>query len=348
MAHPTQKTSVAALSVQLSAGDSALQLFPAGEFRSSDGSNRPKDAPLWKMDGAIAKRLIARMAAKANPLLIDYEHQTLEKEKNGQPAPAAGWFAGTALEWREGQGLFALNPAWTKRAAAHIADDEYKFISPVFEYAQGTGEVLDIRMAALTNDPGLTGMAAVALTALNDLPTEEKPPMNELLKKLLAALGLAEDAAEADVMAALDALKKKADTAAAKDSEVAALKAQAPDPAKYVGVETMQALQTQVAALTADLNGGKVDKIVADALACGKLLPAQESWAKDLGKTNLAALTGYVASAQAIVALGGTQTAGIAPDGTGKGVAALTAEQKQVAAVLGISIEQFNKAAPEA
>lgn len=351
MANSKPNTSVAALSVQFRTADQALQLLPAGEFRSTDGSGRPADAPYWKLDSETAPRLIARMAAKANPLVIDYEHQTLQSEKNGQPAPAAGWFAGSALEWREGEGLFALAPAWTKRAAAMIADEEYKFISPVFEYDRATGAVLDIRMAALTNNAGLTGMAAVALTALNDLPVvppTKEASMPELLKKLLAALGLPDTASESDALAAIDSMKKAGDTVAACTAEIAALKAANPDPSKYAPVETMQQLQTQLAALTADLTTGKVNKIVADALAVGKLLPAQEEWAKDLGKSNLAALTAYVEKTPAIAALGGMQSGESDPAGAGKGVAALSAEQKQVAAALGLSVEQFNNAALEA
>lgn len=304
------KTSVAALASALPTDGGAVQLLPAGTFRSSDGSGRPADAPHWKLDAASAARLIARVAAKANPLVIDYEHQTLYAEKNGQPAPAAGWFAGRALEWRDGKGLFATAPEWTPPAAAFIANREYKFISPVFDYDRASGEVLDIRMAALTNSPGLAGMAAVALTALNDFSTEEVPPVNETLKKLLAALGLAENTGEAEAVSAAVALKAKADSADGLNTQVAALKAQTPDPAKFVPVETMQQLQTQVASLTARLNEGEVADVVDAALTAGKLLPAQKEWAVELGKSNLAALRSYVEKTPAIAALGGMQTDG--------------------------------------
>lgn len=352
MPNQTRKTSVAALSVTLNASAGEVQLLPDGVFRATDGSGRPDDAPCWRLNAEVAKRLIARVSAKPNPLVIDYEHQTLHAEKNGQPAPAAGWFAGTSLEYREGRGLFALNPAWTRRATAHLEDDEYKFASTVFEYDLATGDVIDVRMAALTNNPGLTGMAAVALTALNDSLSSDQPTkeasMPELLKKLLAALGLAENASETDVMSAMDALKKKADEAAAKTAEVAALTAQgkSPDPAKFVSIDTMLALQTQVAALSADLTGGKVAQVVTEALDAGKLLPAQKEWALGLGKTNLAALTGYLETAPVIAALAGTQTDGKKPEGAGNGTgtAALTATQLSVAAQLGVSPEDFAKA----
>ncbi|MFZ2269052.1 MAG: phage protease [Azonexus sp.] len=346
MATKNQKTSVAALSVTLNASAGEVQLLPDGVFRATDGSGRPDDAPCWRLNADVAKRLIARMSAKPNPLVIDYEHQTLNAEKNGQPAPAAGWFAGTSLEYREGGGLFAINPAWTKRAAAHIDADEYKFASTVFEYDLASGDVLDIRMAALTNNPGLTGMAAVALTAIND-SNHQEALMPELLKKLLAALGLPETATEDEVVGAVESMKKKAGEAEAKTAEVAALTAKVggnPDPSKFVGVAVMEQLQTQVAALTAQVGGDKVDKIVADAVAVGKLLPAQVDWAKDLGKSNLAALTGYIEKTPVITALGGTQTGGADPAGTGgTGVAALTAAELGVCKNTGVSPEDFLK-----
>ena len=345
MANPLRKTSIAALAAALPAAGQAVQLLPAGAFRSADGSGRPADAPHWRIDGAIAARLIARVVARANPLVVDYEHQTLYSEKNGQPAPAAGWFAGSALEWRDGEGLFA-SVDWTPAAAGHIADGEYKFISPVFEYDRSSGEVLDLRMAALTNNPGLHGMAAVALTALNDFSTEEDPPVNETLKKLLAALGLAENIGEAEAVSAAAALKAKADSADGLNTQVAALKAQAPDPAKFVPVETMQSLQTQVASLTARLNEGEVADVVEAALAAGKLLPAQKEWANELGKTNLAALKSYVEKTPAIAALGGMQSDGKNPGGNATHQS--TGAEMAVMKALGLTAEQFATGKQEA
>ena len=73
--------------------------------------------------------------------------------------------------------------------------------------------------------------------------------MNETLKKLLAALGLAETTAEADALAAVATLKANADQVAELTAQVATLKAAAPDPAKFVPVDAVAALQAQVASL---------------------------------------------------------------------------------------------------
>jgi len=134
-----------------------------------------------------------------------------------------------------------------------------------------------------------------------------------LLQKLIAALGLAADASEDQVLAACSALQTKANDA---ETRIAALSAQVgnPDPSKFVSISVMQNMQGQIAALTAQVNESKVADMVDVALADGRLLPAQEDWARGLGKTNLAALSAFLDTAPKIVALSGTQTGGVAPE----------------------------------
>lgn len=340
---------LAACAFALTAG-AEIQLLPAGEFRSSDG--RPKDVPAWRIDAGIAAALIAEVEARANRLVLDYEHQTLLSADNGQPAPAAGWFK--KLEWREGDGLYAIDVQWTERAAAMIAAGEYLYLSPVFSYDKKTGAVLRLVNAALTNNPALDGMDAVAARFLADgspdgsgaESLEEIHQMPELLKKMLAAIGLQEDATETAALAALAALKTKADQVGGLETEVTALKSAAPDLSKYVPVETMTELRNQVATLTAQLNGKTVDDLVEVALSEGRLLPAQESWARDLGKSNLAALTQYLDTAQPIAALAGTQTGGRQPAG-GQPAGELSDAQLAVCKQMGVAPEDYKKTLQE-
>ena len=56
------------------------------------------------------------------------------------------------LRWIEGRGLFA-EAELTERARALVQSGEYRYFSPVFEYARGSGEVTRILMGALTNHP---------------------------------------------------------------------------------------------------------------------------------------------------------------------------------------------------
>jgi phage I-like protein len=334
-----------------------LQLTPAQDFTPADG--REMDVPAWRIDQAIAGRVIAAFNA-AQPPVIDYEHQTLHKEANGQPAPAAGWMHG--LRWIEGRGLFA-EVELTQRARELVQAGEYRYFSPVFEYAKATGEIVRILMGALTNHPAIAGMEGVSLTAAATarfLPPHHPPETTvNLLEKLLAAIGLPATTTEDAAVAACTAIKAQADaaraalqldgnasaetvTAACTSLRTAAASA-TPDPAKFVPVAVVEELKTSVAALTAQNAERQVEDLVAPALADGRLLPAQEAWARDLGKTNVAALTQYLKTAQPIAALAGTQTQGKPPAAGAQENHGLTADELAVAAACGMTPEAYAK-----
>ena len=332
-----------------------LQLMPGQDFTPSDG--RAMDVPAWRINAAIATQVISRFNP-AQPPVIDYEHQTLHKEANGQPAPAAGWIHG--LRWVEGSGLFA-EVELTARALQAIASGEYRYFSPVFLYAEGTGEVLKVTMGALTNHPAIHGMQALnamqaAASAQFSTPqtTPSEEPMNPTLKALLATLGLPETTTEQAALTAVQAHKDTAeaartalalkveDGATAVTAACSALTAKAPDPAKFVPVETVTAMQTQLAALTAQAQADQVDKLIQPALADGRLLPAMEPWARDLGKTNMAALTAFLQTAQPVAALTSTQTGGKAPSQT-TGAHGLSQDELAACSAMGLDPEAFAK-----
>lgn len=338
-----------------------IQLLPAGLFKARDG--RPAPLKGWFIDGTIAASLIAQANSQQDQLLIDYEHQTLNAVNNGQPNPASGWFK--KLEWREGVGLFAVNVDWTEKASAAIAAKEYRYISPVFTFDKTTGAVTSLLMAALVNTPALDGMKDLtALATAFFEPTTQGNTMDvdELLERLRYMLNLPTLATLDEVTAELDKLKAaiQADSMAAaglslsallaaKNTEIAALKSQAPNPAEFVAVSVMANLQNELAALKASLNTDKVSQLVTAALSDGRLLAAQKDWAEKLGNNDLAALSSYLDTVQPIAALKNTQTKGKVPDGviqpTGVGDAvaiasAATLYQSEQAA-LGITVDDI-------
>lgn len=335
------KLALASLSVELNAASGApvdFRIIPVGEFRSWDG--RPFECAAWVCNEEDGRRVVADLNARQSPRVIDYEHATLHAKKTGAKAPAAGWFK--SAEWRD-DGVWLIGVDWTALAAKEIADKSYRFVSPVFSYDEATGHVQLLLLAALTNDPGLDGLTDLAaLAAELFLPPTTNPleiSMNELLKKLLAALGLQETATEAEALSAVASLK----------SNVAALSAQvaAPDLSKFVPIATLTALQgehaslqTKLTALSAEVSGGKLDKVVSDGLAAGKLTPATEAWARDLGKSNLAQLSAFIEAAPVVVKPGETQSGG---KGDGSAVAALSADQKKVCELLGLSEADYQK-----
>ncbi|MGL5814914.1 MAG: phage protease [Aeromonas sp.] len=359
---------LAVLDAALNPGaDGWHQLLPMGPFKARDG--RPFDVPggHWQLDKAIATTLLNRVREQGQDILIDYDHQTLKTDQNGQPAPAAGWYNADEIEWREGQGLF-IKPRWTDRAAALVAAGEYRFLSAVFPY-DAQGRPLELRMTAITNDPGVVGMQALA--ALSAHPVQpgqpatpahvahKETPMNELLKKLLAKLGieLTGDPTDEQLQKALtelDSLQASAKKApeleaalSAEKASLAALKAQPGgqvDLAQYVPVATYNALVTQVAALTAQVDTTDAATLIKEARTQGKVVAAEEEYLTAYAsQKGVAALKALLDPRPAIAALAASQTAAVTlPEK--KGDAVLSAEDKYAADQLGISHEAFAKA----
>ena len=305
---------------KLEDGSLWIQLTPAGAFRAADG--RPEDAPNWHLDAPSAAVVIARFKQRQTPPVIDYEHQTLRKEQNGQPAPAAGRLLD--LEWREGSGLWG-RAEFTDRARQMIEVGEYLYFSPVFAYAPD-GTVLAVLMGALTNDPAIDGMEPLARRAAASLGFDlnnEDNSVNKLLKAVVAALDLKAEATQEEAIAALTALKPALDAqqktladlrtalvlpAEASGEQIAAATAQlktahAPDPARFVPIAAVSELQGQIVALSTRLNQGELEGLIGGALKDGRLLPAMESWARELGAKDLGQLKGYLDKAAPIAAL---------------------------------------------
>lgn len=337
----TQTPHIAALSLVLDPAGGFVQLFPAGVFNAERGALRGQGP--WQLTAEAARRLMTKAAARVNDIVIDYEHQTLLSADNGKPAPAAGWIKPNSLRYDEAKGLLAASVTWTEAAAAAIAADEYRYISPVFTYDGATGTVLDLIHVALTNQPAIDGMDAVTLAAakrslLQSSSTDEENPVAAITSTLKQMLGLAESATDEELNHAVAALKAKAGVIDAKDAEIAALKAQTPDPAQFAPVAVVTSMQSELAALKAKEVEREINDLIQPALADGRLLPGLEGWARDLGKNNLAALAQFVQTATPIAALSGMQTGGKAPDALPSGealVAACKAEWEASASLRG-------------
>jgi phage I-like protein len=260
-----------------------MQILPAHDFRADDG--RPEDVDSWKINGNIAKKLIAKLAARKNDLLIDYEHQSLRAALNGQPVIAAGWFK--QMEWREGSGMWLKQVDLTNKAKTHIQEKELRYTSPVFVYDKNTGEILEIVSVALTNTPAVDGMQDIAaLTAnyLNNINPLGDTHMDQ--NKEVAALSTQVTSLTAQVAA----LTTERDQA---NNKVTALTAE------------RDALQTKVADIEAKAKAEaeaaekkQHDDLLQTALSDGRLTPKQKPWAEGL---TLAALNSYLETAPVII-----------------------------------------------
>jgi len=377
--HPLKSNSlpanvgIAACSFEIGgSGDGSMQLFPAGTFDAPRGALRGKGP--WHLDADSAARLIAVVSQRTNDIVVDYEHQSLLTAQNGKPVVAAGWIGPQTLEWREAPaahpGLYAVSPKWTAAASAHIAADEIRYVSPVFSYDSKTGEVLNIFNVALTNTPAIDGMQAVTVAATSlfaSVSTDLQEPtmeIDELLEQLRWLFNLPTLATIEQIAAELDKAKalinsNSADAAAtsildvlsAKTEEIAALSAQVetqtnamPDLTKFVPIAVFAETQTQLAALSGNVVGDRVEKLIEKGKADGRIIGAElEKYLTNLGKQDFAALSGFLDSAQPIAALSGMQTGGKEPKDDGQGIAALSAEESLVADQLGLSVEQMIK-----
>jgi len=302
-----------------------IQIFPAGAFKPNDG--RKMDVPHWTIDAKSAASLINDFKQRKNPLVIDYEHQTLYKEKNGQPAPAAAWMVD--LEWREGSGLWA-KAEYTPQAKEQVKSNQYRYFSPVFQHDQ-KGVVKTLINGAFTNDPAIDGMERLAVLASKQHLQPEDNPMTDKTTEtkadysaIASALELDKSADEQSIIAACSALKAQVG------------KVQTPDPAQYAPVALMKEMQAQIVALSAQIQSGEVESIIAAAKQQGKLLPAQEQWARDYGTKDLTGLKNYLESAPAIAAL--TSMQGKEPPADASG---LTEDEIHYAKATGTPIKEL-------
>lgn len=310
--------------ISVSNDDGWQQLLPAGQFTARDGRPHDTNNGCWFLDKAIAERMIAATKAISSKVVIDYEHQTLHAEDNGQPAIASGWLTSeTDLEWREGEGLF-IKPDWTPKAKEHIANKEYAFLSAVFPYNKH-GHPLYLRMAALTNDPGVVNMKSVAALSANPHNPKRTHSMNEYLKKLLEALGIevgdATELTEELLNKALDAINAQKDKASTAEDKVAELSAKGNDVdlTKFVPVETYNGLVSEMAVLKADSDAQTLETVINTARKEGKIIQAEVDYLTQFGEQQgVAALTAMLDKRPAVAALSATQTKEKPPESKNK------------------------------
>ena len=336
------KLTVAACSFEIDkAKYGRIQLLPYGKFRATDG--RPTDVEAWYVTDTNGADVVALANNQRNPLPIDYEHQIIHSLKNGKEAPSAGWME---YFYFTPQGIFA-DVRWTDKAADYIKNGEYRYISAVFAY-DTDGYVRKIFHAALTNTPALGGMEEAMVAASVNLLQQDNPMDKKLLAALCALFALKADASEADITEKVTALSAaKGDSPvdvldvyaklAEKEQSVAALSTQVgnPDPAKFVPVDQVVALQADFNALKTSVEADKKEALITAALSQGKLAPALKEWAESLP---VEALSAYLEKAPAMAALSGEPQAKGDPE---QKVAALSAAEQAAARALGMTEAEF-------
>jgi len=188
------------------------QICPFGEFENCKKSG---EQVLQRCDEIAFNTVIANFKGE---VLVDFEHNA----ELGGDTTAAAWISKARLDPVRGLvGTFLFTDA----GADAVNNRRLRFLSPAWP-TDADGRPTRLVSVGLTNkpailvDPVLNKEQPQSITqpAQADKPTEGTPKMNEIAK----ALGLAEGAAEADIIAAITALKQKIT-----DSESAALNAEA-------------------------------------------------------------------------------------------------------------------------
>ena len=164
-----------------------VKLLPIGRVEMRDGRG-----PYMVRDQAPAAQIVAATRAwlGSADMMFDYDHQSIYAagEGKGGRAIAAGW-AKAANITAEADGIYA-DVEWTSAAAQKLAAREYRYLSPLFLAAQGTGEVIRLKNAALVN-MGAIDLPAIAassvLMGIKEDGRERRPFTLEELKA--AALG---------------------------------------------------------------------------------------------------------------------------------------------------------------
>ncbi len=202
---------------EVSAGDVVeVQIAPLGAFlQEVDNPSAPgkRRTVTQVVDEEAARRLVAAMDGD---VLVDMDHSS----EGGGSSEAAAWIK--ALRLDPDRGLVA-DFEFTDRGAEAVSARRYRFVSPAWTLGED-GRPARLVSVALTNRPNIPvapvlNMRAVAAAEAAAVPPEreaagddgggEAVAGKESMDKIREALGLAPDAPEGDVVAAVEALKAK-------------------------------------------------------------------------------------------------------------------------------------------
>jgi phage I-like protein len=288
-------------------GDQWVHLLPAGTFSGRDGRG-----PYQLADATAVMNASREHSGRAH-MAIDYDHQIDYAGKNGAPAPAAGWIK--ALQARA-DGIWGL-VEWTERAAAHLAKREYRYLSPVFNHTGG-GNVTRLLRAALTNNPNLDQLTALASMENTMDKTSE-------LRRLLA---LPDDADMAAIVSKVSDL-------------LTARQAAAPDPAKYVPIGDFERAVSEVHRLNQGISLQAATDHVGSNIDAGKLPPFLKEWGVSLCSVNKPAFDDFVKRSGGIFKALTTPSRASAMPPDDLRESQLTEEETTLCASMGITPDQF-------
>ncbi len=227
-------------------------------------------------------------------LPLDYDHAMFSFFSPVEDKRAAGWFTPQVI----GGELWATGITWTDRGRQAVESREWRYFSPAYKAPRTEAHDKDPKLprritklfnVALTNVPNTKRLQPLVAALGAD---QEEAAM---LKFILAALGLKEDATEADVQRALANLTK-AGTSGELDGDwkaLASLTGKASKVEILAAVQESKKAEVELAAQVAQAAKEKAEQEIAALVAKGitekKITPALEPWARQQTKANLEA-----------------------------------------------------------
>ncbi|MBU8912330.1 MAG: phage protease [Desulfobacterales bacterium] len=278
-----------------------MLLFKAGWGKLDTGEK-------FLVDEQAFDLVLKFITAQGNEVVFDYEHASLEKEA----APASGWIK--ELVWEKDVGIKA-RVEWTDTAKEYIANKEYRYFSPVFAVRKSDKRVCYLDSVALTNRPKTSNLTPIL--AKLEQSWERKIYKEEKMdrEKLIADLGLKEDATDAEVLTAVAKLGVELPEAKTETKEVipekitAALDLKEDDDTSTI-VASIHALKAgndtgvsreEFNKLQAKLTKKDAEDAVDAAMTAGKVAPASKPWALAYAKEDLKGFNTFVAKAPVVV-----------------------------------------------
>jgi len=239
---------------------SAFRIWPWGETQTLKGR--------LVLDERAAETVMKAFGAHGIELAIDYEHQTFASEKNGAPAPAAGWFTPEVRE----DGLWAGNVRWTDKAAAMLKAREYRYFSPTVELDAKTRRPVRLMPMALTNWPATQAIAPLVARA-------DEPKRETFMEELLEALGLKTTAELLSAFKAMLAFERDVFTFAGAKSTAEAFGIL---NAYKTRAELTETLADELATLKASVAAGETKTLLDEAVKDGRVEPARRAELEEL------------------------------------------------------------------
>lgn len=317
----TAQATARAINVASAAPD-WIELLPAAQIVSG------RDGRSWVNSKPDA--VVTAFESDLADLPVDIEHSTEHKAPKGDPAPAVGWIK--EMQSRDDHSIWG-RVEWTDEGRRLVANRGYRYISPVFSHEKGTGNIIQIHSAGLTNQPNLH------LTALNQRnnSTHEDCPVSNVALAINTALGLPADSAEPTVVQAINQLQTDL-----KDSKnPPPLDEFVPAADHKLALERAQAAEASLAEVQKQQADAEIEEALNAAITSGKISPATKEYhrASCSQEGGLERFKGFVVAAPTIAADDINLNA--APAG---GTPTLSESDKAVCQMMGLDESEFSKA----